>query len=75
MPLWYLQERLANILGHSICEKLLEVTQYTVTVANIGYTRSAVTLRVDCKTIRVIDAEIAQVKLEFMMATSRRCYS
>ena len=35
MPLWYLQPRLANILAIFVT-KVLEVTQYTVTVANIS---------------------------------------
>ena len=37
-------------------------------VANIGFTRSAKILRVDSETIRIIGAESAQVKLEFVMA-------
>ena len=42
---------------------MLEVTQYTATVES----RSAVILRVDCETMRIIGAESAQVKFLFMM--------
>ena len=59
----------------SICHKGVESNSvYTVTVAKIGFTRSAVILRVDCEPVmyamyamRIIGAESAQVKLEFMM--------
>ena len=42
----------------SICYK--NVTQNTVTVASIGL--------IDCESMRIIGAESAQVKLEFMVA-------
>ena len=63
MPLWYLRDRLVNILALFVT-KVLEVTHYTVTVADIGFTRSAVILRVDCETIRIIGEENARMKLE-----------
>ena len=39
MPLWYLEERLGNILALFVT-KIMEVTQYTLTVANIGLINS-----------------------------------
>ena len=67
MLLCYLQETLANIL-ELFASNVLEVNQYTITVVDVGCTRSSVILRVDCKTMRIIGADNAQVKLEFMMA-------
>ena len=65
---WGWQERLANI--HVLyVTKVFEVTQHPVTVANIGFKRSVVILRVDCETMRIIGAESVQVKLELIMAT------
>ena len=43
--------RLVNILALFVT-KALEVTQYSVTVANIGFTRSAGILKLDCKNYR-----------------------
>ena len=56
----YVHKRLGlNILALFVTN-LFEVTQYTITVANIVFTvRSAVNLMVDCETMRVKGAESA----------------